>query len=228
MIAVGGEFGTLSEIALALKMGKPVIGLGTWELGRDDLASDPIVRAETADAAVTELRQAPPPDTVGPGEGRSGLDPRDGAGGPSSLMVLPVILLLLATGWTVVAIDVVIESARVGARELWAFGHLVATPGLPEGIWIVCAVSATAALAMVTAAAYVRGRRLERRMAAELDESRAEMARRGAGDAARMRLLSWRVAELQTLADRLLDEREASGRQPLVVPDAADALPAID
>jgi uncharacterized protein (TIGR00725 family) len=49
VIAVGGEFGTLSEIALALKMGTPVIGLGTWELGRDDLDRDPIVRAETTD-----------------------------------------------------------------------------------------------------------------------------------------------------------------------------------
>jgi hypothetical protein len=33
IIAVGGEYGTLSEIALGLKMGKPVIGLGTdWEV----------------------------------------------------------------------------------------------------------------------------------------------------------------------------------------------------
>ena len=32
VIAVGGGFGTLSEIALALKMGKPVIALGSWEL----------------------------------------------------------------------------------------------------------------------------------------------------------------------------------------------------
>jgi uncharacterized protein (TIGR00725 family) len=56
VIAVGGEFGTLSEIALALKMGKPVIGLGTWELGRDDLARDPIVRAETPGEALTLLR----------------------------------------------------------------------------------------------------------------------------------------------------------------------------
>ena len=30
LIAVGGGFGTLSEIAFGLKMGKPVIGLGTW------------------------------------------------------------------------------------------------------------------------------------------------------------------------------------------------------
>lgn len=55
VIAVGGEFGTLSEIALALKMGTPVIGLGTWELGRDDLDRDPIVRAETADDAIAHL-----------------------------------------------------------------------------------------------------------------------------------------------------------------------------
>jgi hypothetical protein len=31
LIAVAGEFGTLSEIALALKVGKPVVGLATWE-----------------------------------------------------------------------------------------------------------------------------------------------------------------------------------------------------
>jgi uncharacterized protein (TIGR00725 family) len=60
VVAVGGEFGTLSEIALALKMGKPVIGLGTWELGRDDLATDPIVRAETPEEAVEQLRRLLP------------------------------------------------------------------------------------------------------------------------------------------------------------------------
>lgn len=32
VIAVGGGWGTLSEIALARRAGKPVIGLGTWEL----------------------------------------------------------------------------------------------------------------------------------------------------------------------------------------------------
>lgn len=31
IIAVGGEYGTLSEIALALKLGKPVAGIRTWE-----------------------------------------------------------------------------------------------------------------------------------------------------------------------------------------------------
>ncbi|HKX25913.1 MAG TPA: TIGR00725 family protein [Actinomycetota bacterium] len=49
VIAVGGEWGTLSEIALAMKMGTPVVGLSTWELsGR----TDSILRAESPDDAV--------------------------------------------------------------------------------------------------------------------------------------------------------------------------------
>jgi uncharacterized protein (TIGR00725 family) len=46
VIAVGGSFGTLSEIALALKRGLPVIGVGTWELDA------PILRVQTPDEAV--------------------------------------------------------------------------------------------------------------------------------------------------------------------------------
>jgi hypothetical protein len=52
VIAVSGGFGTLSEIGLALKMGRPVIGLGTWELGRAGQADPAIVRAGTAAEAV--------------------------------------------------------------------------------------------------------------------------------------------------------------------------------
>jgi uncharacterized protein (TIGR00725 family) len=50
LVAVGGEYGTLSEIALALKAGKPVVGLGTWRLDREP---DPIRRAGDAAEAVT-------------------------------------------------------------------------------------------------------------------------------------------------------------------------------
>ncbi len=32
LIAVAGRYGTLSEIAFALQSGKPVFGLGTWEI----------------------------------------------------------------------------------------------------------------------------------------------------------------------------------------------------
>ncbi len=33
IVAVGGEYGTLSEIGLALKVGRPVIALASWDLG---------------------------------------------------------------------------------------------------------------------------------------------------------------------------------------------------
>lgn len=32
VVAVGGGYGTLSEIALALRAGTPVVGLGTWDI----------------------------------------------------------------------------------------------------------------------------------------------------------------------------------------------------
>jgi len=56
VIAVGGAYGTLSEIALALKIGKPVVGLGTWELARAGRADEGIVRAaDPREAAETAL-----------------------------------------------------------------------------------------------------------------------------------------------------------------------------
>jgi len=41
LIAVGGSYGTLSEIGFALKMGKPVIGLETWKIGGIEMAATP-------------------------------------------------------------------------------------------------------------------------------------------------------------------------------------------
>lgn len=52
IIAVGGEFGTLSEIAYALKFKIPVIGLGTWELAKGGKFRNAIVAVKTPQAAV--------------------------------------------------------------------------------------------------------------------------------------------------------------------------------
>ena len=41
LIAVGGAYGTLSEIAFALKAGKRVIGLDTWEIEGVERAGGP-------------------------------------------------------------------------------------------------------------------------------------------------------------------------------------------
>ena len=61
LIAIGGGFGTLSEIGLALKMGTPVVGLGTWELHKGGEAADAITPAATPSEAVNlALRLAQP------------------------------------------------------------------------------------------------------------------------------------------------------------------------
>lgn len=41
VIAIGGEYGTLSELALALKWDKPVAGLATWDIDGVYAASSP-------------------------------------------------------------------------------------------------------------------------------------------------------------------------------------------
>lgn len=56
VIAVGGEFGTLSEIGFALKLGKPVVGWRTWRLARGDVAVDAFEEAgDPADAVSRAL-----------------------------------------------------------------------------------------------------------------------------------------------------------------------------
>ncbi|MHB8439632.1 MAG: TIGR00725 family protein [Acidimicrobiales bacterium] len=52
VIALGGEYGTLSEMALALRAGVPVVGIDTWDLGRGRGGQDPVHRVDTADEAV--------------------------------------------------------------------------------------------------------------------------------------------------------------------------------
>ena len=52
VIAIGGEYGTLSEIGFALKIGKRVVGIGTWELARGGSVDGGIVVANSAEEAV--------------------------------------------------------------------------------------------------------------------------------------------------------------------------------
>ncbi len=52
LIAIGGEFGTLSEIGLALKMGKKVIGINTWEVLKKNTICSDIIYVKTPFEAV--------------------------------------------------------------------------------------------------------------------------------------------------------------------------------
>lgn len=52
VIAIGGGYGTLSEIALALRIGRPVVGLQTWRFERHGQTESPLPIVETADEAL--------------------------------------------------------------------------------------------------------------------------------------------------------------------------------
>ncbi len=52
VIAVGGEYGTLSEIAMALKMGKHVVAIQSWSLMRQGLKDERIIEAPDAETAL--------------------------------------------------------------------------------------------------------------------------------------------------------------------------------
>jgi hypothetical protein len=54
VIAIGGNYGTLSEIAHALQGGIPIIGLNTWSLARNGQQDDSIVLAQNPAEAVSK------------------------------------------------------------------------------------------------------------------------------------------------------------------------------
>ncbi len=54
VIAIGGEYGTLSEIAFALQLGKPVVGIRTWDI-KDVISAD---NAEDAVKKVFDILEA--------------------------------------------------------------------------------------------------------------------------------------------------------------------------
>jgi uncharacterized protein (TIGR00725 family) len=52
VIAIGGSYGTLSEISHALQSGIPVIGLNTWALSRNNQQDKAIIPAQSPTEAV--------------------------------------------------------------------------------------------------------------------------------------------------------------------------------
>jgi C4-dicarboxylate-specific signal transduction histidine kinase len=117
-------------------------------------------------------------------------------------------LLVLATVWTVIVTDAVVESARTGGRTIVEFGRHVATPGVPQGIWVLAAMAASAAFAFAYSLGSVRERRVRRRVSVGLSEQWTNQTHREAGDEGRSRLLAWRLAELQTEISELTARRE--------------------
>ena len=65
VIAIGGKYGTLSEIAIALKLKKPVFGYKTWDI-------DGVFRCATPEETVVMAVRAAPlsPSYRNPPEGQ--------------------------------------------------------------------------------------------------------------------------------------------------------------
>jgi uncharacterized protein (TIGR00725 family) len=57
LIAIGGEYGTLSEMAFALKMNKPVIALHSWQPERQGVSHPTLHPVQTPEEAVELLLQ---------------------------------------------------------------------------------------------------------------------------------------------------------------------------
>lgn len=54
VIAIGGSYGTLSEIGHALQSGIPVIGLNTWSLSKNSQQDNSIILAQNPSEAVNK------------------------------------------------------------------------------------------------------------------------------------------------------------------------------
>ena len=68
VIAVDGSYGTLSEIGFALKMGRPVVGLQTWELSHGGRRVEDVVEASTPGEAVEVALMLAGPESAREGE----------------------------------------------------------------------------------------------------------------------------------------------------------------
>jgi hypothetical protein len=54
IVAIGGSYGTLSEIAFAHKLDIPVVGIHTWSLTRDGQVENKLIQVSDAQEAVTK------------------------------------------------------------------------------------------------------------------------------------------------------------------------------
>ena len=118
------------------------------------------------------------------------------------------IAIALATVWTAVVVETIVESARVFGGSIVFLGRTLLTSGIRPGVLILCGLAASAGLAWSASVAYARGRRLKRRMAEELDARIQEVKVEAAGDAARAGLASWRIGELRTSMEDLIAKRD--------------------
>lgn len=125
--------------------------------------------------------------------------------------MIPIVLFLaITTVVTVLVGDTVVESVLDGGEGIVAFGGAARfDESASMTLTILTIASAAAAFLWAAAIAAAHGRRLEGRMAKELDERWDAQSRHNAGVEGRNKLLEFRVAELHTKLEELTDRRDA-------------------
>lgn len=123
-------------------------------------------------------------------------------------MITGITAIGLATAWTAFVVGTIVESTKAYEGSIRFLDRTLLTPGTRPGILILCGLAASAGLAWTAAIAYVRGRRLKKRTAGEVETRVEEVKVHAAGDAARAGLSAWRVSELQTSIDELVERRD--------------------
>jgi hypothetical protein len=117
------------------------------------------------------------------------------------------LLVSIAAAWTAVVVDVVAESASSGGRTISLLGHAITRATPRTGVIYLAVLAASAALALAAAISFVSGRRMERRMADELDDSWDALSRKEASQT-RLELFEWRAGELDTTVNQLVRQRD--------------------
>jgi hypothetical protein len=122
---------------------------------------------------------------------------------------MALVLIVLAVVWGAVVTATVIGSAPSGGAEIAAFDRALFEPGTPEGVWFLCALSASAAFALAWAFGAWSRRRQRARMSAELDERWAQRSHEATAEEVRGRLLESRERDLDDMVQILTAQRDA-------------------
>lgn len=119
------------------------------------------------------------------------------------------ILAALATAWTTIAVDAVVESTLDAQNRLLLFGRTMVLTGPTVEVFACVGLGMSVAVVLT---AWIQGSvqwRHEVKMRADVDKRWEEISTRNAGMEGRNELLEWRLLDLQEQVDALVVRRDA-------------------
>jgi hypothetical protein len=123
--------------------------------------------------------------------------------------VVGFVLAALATAWSAVALDIVVESLLDKDNAIVMFGRSLVTTTATLETFVLVALGMSAAAIITGSIQSYRRRSDEIALRVEVDKRWEEISTQGAGVEARNELLEWRLQDLQEQVDALLVRRDA-------------------